>query len=570
MSRCFPFPPPGYEARLRSEDKDLLKKEKRKEKKHKKDKHREKRERKEKNRDHRKDKRNKKHKREKRREKRKNRDRDKDKSQTLEQETQKNYDLGNRKPGERVQNEAVKHIKPTDELVTQIFGHASHKCNNARELLHGSTDSIGATGSKEKEWNSLSRMVKKSAQATQDNHGMVQKSDSIPHANKKGMRRGVDSKTRIKNGKSLQVGSPEKHSSRKPNCNGVDLPQDNSDTQRRSEGGHITSTVVSAAGRQANGRITPSPDTLQIAEEMGQYPEISAHSANGKSDRISTKGMMGKENQSANNCHGKMDQQFVRSKDGAVEGKAKTEELRTNYCKGVKGKDRDLGVKKRKTEYKTKQKEMKKNGNVNEQKHEDLGALGASKNKVDDLMHLACLNEQKFGSDDIKKRKGLDANRSPHQHSMRTAKLPRMSPTNLTCMDEEILQRSQGITTYSATELVGTNTCNIDQHKPQGSYNITGPHYSEEHIASVSPSGYESNKGYLKQPHPDTKYLSQVHSIPSTEDFPEYIDQDWLFPEDHVEWKTAKSEAAESCQVWSDAQLIDTAGVVALPYVVPL
>ncbi|KAF5470230.1 hypothetical protein F2P56_010755 [Juglans regia] len=38
MSRCFPFPPPGYEKRARIDDTDLLTKEKRKEKKHKKDK----------------------------------------------------------------------------------------------------------------------------------------------------------------------------------------------------------------------------------------------------------------------------------------------------------------------------------------------------------------------------------------------------------------------------------------------------------------------------------------------------------------------------------------------------
>ncbi|KAK9068714.1 hypothetical protein SSX86_012829 [Deinandra increscens subsp. villosa] len=38
MSRCFPFPPPGYEKKPTNDDPDLLKKEKRREKKHKKDK----------------------------------------------------------------------------------------------------------------------------------------------------------------------------------------------------------------------------------------------------------------------------------------------------------------------------------------------------------------------------------------------------------------------------------------------------------------------------------------------------------------------------------------------------
>jgi len=195
--------------------------EKHKEKKHRKEKDRGKGERKEKYRDHRKHKHKKKHKRGKCRDRRNNEDRNKDKKQVLGQNTQKNYKHGNRKPEEKGQNEAFKDIKPTDELITRTFGqegNAIHKCDNNISLLPRSTDSISVTGSKEKERNSVGRMVKKSEEATQGNHGMVQKSDSIVRANKKGMR-GVDSKTKIKNGKSLQVGSAEMHSRRKHSCN---------------------------------------------------------------------------------------------------------------------------------------------------------------------------------------------------------------------------------------------------------------------------------------------------------------------------------------------------------------
>uniref|UniRef100_A0A804LTW2 Uncharacterized protein n=1 Tax=Zea mays TaxID=4577 RepID=A0A804LTW2_MAIZE len=92
----------------------------------------------------------------------------------------------------------------------------------------------------------------------------------------------------------------------------------------------------------------------------------------------------------------------------------------------------------------------------------------------------------------------------------------------------------------------------------------------EEQTPSVPSSGYEGNRSYLKQPHPDTKYLSRVHRVPSTHDLSEYIDQSWLFPADHGRRKTARLEDAEPRQVWSDAQLIDAADVVAMPYVVPL
>ncbi|CAO2192208.1 unnamed protein product [Urochloa humidicola] len=562
MSRCFPFPPPGYKARPRSEQqlKDLLRKEKRKEKKHRKGKDRGKGERKENGRDHRKDKHNKKHKREKHKDRRKE-DTDKDKKQSLGQETQKNYKHGNRKPEERRQNEAVKDIKPTDELITRTFvqeGNASLKCANNRSLLSWSTDSIGA-GCNEKESNSLATMVKKSLEATQGSHGMVQRSDSIARTNKKGMGRGVGSTGKIKNVKNHQVGSAEMHSRRNHSCNGVDVWQDNSNAQRSSEDVHAANPVESR--REANGRMTPSPNTLQKAGEMEPDPEISAHFAKGENGRISTKGgMMGKENQSANNWCGKMNKQFVRNKDREDEGKVKT-----NYRKAVKGKDRDRIVKKRKTGYRNKEKEAEKNGTVNEHKHADLGE---KEDQVDNLTRLGFLNEPEFMSGSIKKRKDFDTNSSPHEHSMRMTKLLRVSPTKA----EEICRHSQQITRYSPTELLGTNTCEIAWRNPQDGYNnvITGSNYSEEDVASVSSSDYKRNKCYLKQTHPDTEYLSQLYSIPQAQDFSYYIDQDWLFSQDREERKTAAFEAAESDQVWSDAQLIDTADVIALPYVVPL
>ncbi|KAJ1269279.1 hypothetical protein BS78_07G199200 [Paspalum vaginatum] len=578
MSRCFPFPPPGYEARPRIEEqhKGLLKKGKHKEK-HRKEKDRGKRERKEKDRDHRKDKHKKKHKKGKRGEGSKNKDRCKDKNQTLGQETQKK-DHGNINSEARGQHELVKYIKPTDELATRFFSHESHtnhKYNNTRELLPWSTDSIDASDFKAQERNSLGRRFQKSAQATQVNHGMVQKGDSIAHANKKGMSWDVDSKTKIKNGKSLQDGSAEVHSKSSHICNGVGIWHHSSDTQRSSEGVHTASSAVSGSTREANGTTTPSPSTWQRGEEMGQDPDISVHSAKAKNDSISTKAMMGREKQSANNFRGKMGQQCARNKDVAVKGRAKS-----NYVKGVEGKDRDCIVKKRKTECKNKVKEVKKTGTG----HKDLCALRSSKDKVDNLMLLDCLNDQKLASDDMKKRKYFDTNSSPNvdavspslfpfsEHRMRTSKLPRMSPTNLTCVDEKMSQHPQEIVHYSSIELFEANNCDIGRHDHQDRYNngITGSRYSEEHVPSVSSSCYESNTGYLKQTHPDTKYLSQVHSIPSPPDFSEYIDQGWLFSEDNIERKTGTFEAAESCQVWSDAQLIGTADVIALPYVVPL
>ncbi|PWZ54745.1 hypothetical protein Zm00014a_031588 [Zea mays] len=212
---------------------------------------------------------------------------------------------------------------------------------------------------------------------------MVQKSDSIAQANKKGVGRGIDSKTEMNNGKSLQDRPAEMHSRGRYNCNGVGVCHGNSDTQRSSKGVHT-----------AAGRVTHNPSIFQRTEERGQDPDISVPSANVKNDSSSTKGM-GEENQSANNFRCKMDWQFARNKDGAVEGKANG-----NYRKGLEGKDRDSAVNKGKTECKNEDKGVEKIGTVNEQKHEDLGA---SKGKVNNLVRLGCLNNEQKSTSGISK-----------------------------------------------------------------------------------------------------------------------------------------------------------------------
>jgi hypothetical protein len=155
-------------------------------------------------------------KREKHREKRKSKDRDQHNLQTSEKEAQKINGLDNKRPEDRRKHEAGKDIKHSDELVSQFLdqgGYANHQINSTSELLPLSVKGSGATASKVK-GSSVGRMVKKSGHAAQHCAGMVPKNDSIAYAKKKGTDAGVSSKTRIKNGKNLQVGSGEKHCNR--------------------------------------------------------------------------------------------------------------------------------------------------------------------------------------------------------------------------------------------------------------------------------------------------------------------------------------------------------------------
>uniref|UniRef100_A0A0E0CEB6 Uncharacterized protein n=1 Tax=Oryza meridionalis TaxID=40149 RepID=A0A0E0CEB6_9ORYZ len=519
MSRCFPFPPPGYEAKPRSEHNDLLKKGKHKEKKHiKESKERRGRERKEKNSDRRKDKHSKKHKREKHKDKRKNKDDDRYTNQTLEKATLKNADLDNGRLKEKIQHKAVKDIKPANELVTQILdqeGHANHTSSSTGKLLP-STKSFGSAGSKGKKI-SLSSVIEKSRQPTYLNHGMIEKKYSVAYDCAS-----LGSKPLLQNGRSLQVGSAEKHSNTNRKCshNRMDRPQ------RSAEGTSTITTVVSGAERAPNGVVTPSKNSLQRTEQVDQDPVVSSHFPSRNSDSMCPRGLMEIRNGNNNDFQIRMDRQPVRSKAGALKRKGKTKELKSDDLKYVEDKDRDRLANERKTKDRIEEKEKVRNVDVSKQEHKELDSLGASKNKIDGLQRQLGQLNKKFTSDDVKKRKDAEANSS-------------------------LLDRFQD-----------SKEC----------YNngVTGSHHLKERKTSVSSSNHGNNQVSLKPPHPDAKYLAEVYSIPSMDDWSKCVDQGWLFSRGSVDWKSEILEAAESPRVWAEARLIDSADVVALPYVVPL
>lgn len=74
-----------------------------------------------------------------------------------------------------------------------------------------------------------------------------------------------------------------------------------------------------------------------------------------------------------------------------------------------------------------------------------------------------------------------------------------------------------------------------------------------------------------KHPHPDSKYLNQVLSVPKMEKWPDVVDNDWL--SDRKECLSSKAEVgrvvSENPTVWSNTLYLESADVVALPYVVP-
>ncbi|KAK6161700.1 hypothetical protein DH2020_005081 [Rehmannia glutinosa] len=73
-----------------------------------------------------------------------------------------------------------------------------------------------------------------------------------------------------------------------------------------------------------------------------------------------------------------------------------------------------------------------------------------------------------------------------------------------------------------------------------------------------------------RPPHPDSKYLAEVLTVPKMADWSENDEQDWLFSEKGPSRPKLESFGVnDNLRVWSEAIHIDSADVCALPYVIP-
>lgn len=76
-----------------------------------------------------------------------------------------------------------------------------------------------------------------------------------------------------------------------------------------------------------------------------------------------------------------------------------------------------------------------------------------------------------------------------------------------------------------------------------------------------------------KQPHPDTKYLGQVISVPKVDEWSDFDDQEWLFDSStrkpEVKLSDIDETIDETPQVWARALWLEPVDVYALPYVIP-
>ncbi|XP_074580473.1 uncharacterized protein LOC141836908 [Curcuma longa] len=581
MSRCFPFPPPGYEERTRSDHLDSLAEEKRKEKQRKKEKKKEKKEGKEKKEKHRsKEKRKeKKDRKEKHRDKKK-KDKDKDKNRTQNDRADKERQspLGDVLGECSHKPEEIDHSKFKEELDRRIKGEQKVATNRKVECpIQQSVGSLGvATFS--------SSMVPPQRQVD----CMEKPADKFNNSThrKNEVSASTIQKERTTSGKLAQ----KLPSTGQRGNGGVSLPMDSSAgyLHRKSEGlSSATSTEIDS--HKINKVPFHSGSSVQrTINGMGQSVQNLSASKNINSISLPIKMEGGAD---ASKSIASKSHMFAKKVDGinrpvekdadnkSEEEKAKNKEREAGINGEEKYKDRDHDKKTKDTDkHKDNEKEKAKVKQKVEQRLKEQNEPGENRKKSQlDISKLKPLGPQTDNSknnlidENIKKRKEADQNGFLDDTNLRPNKVQR---ANFSTHLHEQNGRTLGSSYIALSSLKPEATGNKLATKAVG---------QKEHTTNGISEAKSSSAGLMHSvavetdittkvrasPHPDFVYLEQLYSIPKVDEYPEYDDQEWLLRSHHAQKSKSKFDACETPQVWSEAIRIESVDTVALPYVVP-
>ncbi|XP_038975806.1 RNA-binding protein 25-like [Phoenix dactylifera] len=551
MSRCFPFPPPGYEKKPRSDDIDFLAKEKRKDKKHKKEKRdkekREGKERKDKDRSRDKHKENKNRK-EKHKEKKRDKDRDKGKSaaaddKKIEERTKGHIEQklgdGSRKA------EEVKNSKFTEEFSRRIKdeGAADRLPENFAGSIQNETEGFGASIASKKDKGNRNEMAANCiAKEPRRDDALGQPVEMDPDKKIEGEEKAKDKYEMLANLISKE--------------------------QRRND------EMGRAVEKDAE-KIVEAKEKVKDRHGMVAYlfcKEQRRDDGMGQPVKKDTnKKIEGKE----------------KAKDDAdkkIERKEKVTDREAYVGEGGKLKDRDHKKRPKgqdKDRHKEKEKVGERKREKGEHKHKAHGKTRDS-GKMDQIENLIIKpsvpqkdNEKCAGTDGtIKKRKDFEIN-GFYEIDGLPNKLPRpASSSRLHVENGRTLESYNVAMGYSSVKHETTNNINAERVLDSKECKINGvvglPPSTVDIRPSVSVFTSQNGKPSVKPPHPDAKFLSQIYSIPKMVEWPEYDNQDWLFHSDPLRPKPKASfKAEEPPQMWAKGQRIESTDVFALPYVIP-
>ncbi|KAL1207471.1 hypothetical protein V5N11_007064 [Cardamine amara subsp. amara] len=487
MSRCFPFPPPGYEKKIRTDEADPLVKEKNKEKKHKKDK--EKKESKEK----------------------KSKDRSKDKQKERKEKKEKHKD---RKDKEK---DKEKH-KPLEEKKAEVL-----TINGHREKLVTNTVQNHCNG-ESKYVQDLARRIRYEEEAT---GSQTAPETSYPHQKNLGT-----------------TGKESENSSFFPiqETNHRDDEDKRINTQKKF-------SVVKSVENAVPG-VSFGADQKR-AEAMGKPME--------------SKDQM-RQTESPEKRHRK---ESVRKSD--KEGIKKNE-----------ANDRDIN----------KEKQEEKTESINKTPQEKPKLIGEPKVREREKDSLDCKPpdvswegaKNLIPQGNLGKRKDLETNGFLYENGSTPYKLQRHS-ASVSSVENGRTLGSHRTPPMPASEVQGV-ACKPEvkevriNGKPEvkevrtNGFVVSGEKQKvcppNALAATMKVKVKENGAASAKPPHPDLKYLNQILNVPQRELLLVVDDdEEWLFGQSLKKARTESPDSGESLQVWNKAFSIESADIVALPYVVP-
>lgn len=578
MSRCFPFPPPGYEKKRKAENLDLLTKEKRKEKKHKKEKkEKEKRERKEKReKDQRKDKhKEKKDRKEKHKDRKKDKDIDKGRSSEDRRAEDRNEGTNNRESLQKA--EEGKDSKFAEELGKRIRddGAANRMVGSITTSIHRNIEQMGAARpllekdrladkkvfpvpiglSQRNDGSNLP--LENAANSPLRRIGNISTATSMDQETSKLHERftvGINTDQNRNHGFSRSIEGLYELANRKAEYRTAGIEK-----EKIAEKNLVSNSIAPAIDRGKLGSkvmASNSASTKRKNDVLGLPMENLSSTGNSfiqsRMDGVGVAPAIEKERVKGSGMSPHPVSSDQRRNTTIFQPGNQKADKKDEVRKRLK--DQEHGAKKIKpkdTDKHTKEEEEKIVEKAAVIENDNIRYFG-KKDQTDTLNSkpLAPHKDNTAGirgvDETINKRKSLKINGFIQENDARLNKIPRMVASSS--------QPSAGLPLKPDRILLDNK-----EKKINGS---SKSHQLPDENGEVS----------LKSPHPDSKYLEQIYTIPKMEPWLENDDQEWLFNRrDSSQQKPKKQPVSEESipQVWAKALPIESADVLALPYVVP-
>ncbi|XP_027919211.1 myb-like protein X [Vigna unguiculata] len=549
MSRCFPFPPPGYLKKTITDEVGLLKKEKQKERKHKKDKkdkekreskekrdkegrdgkHKEKKDKKEKHREKKKDK-----------DKDKNKDRDKSKISTAD-------DKGFPRQAEVLNgNLHQKAIKQDDKKDIMFENRLTKQCTGSNGEKAGEKNHLVEDNQTSKFLLELNRRIR------DDNGGA---DNQFVHKSTNTDNRKDEETFRLV----AKAGGTFSDGNEKLVDKGLDV--------KKIDGREIQPEVRPTGNTPVPnhaGNFHPRVDG--IPKHLGKPFERNLEATVEGNERVKEKKDKDEDKEMARRKtkEGKVKE---RKDEGNEKVKDKKDDKRRDKRKDKEkekkghGKNKDRDKEKKKEE---KAREHSEHKTADQNKSKESNKIG-----VNDFAQLSRNSlEVPVRGENLKKRKDIESNGVPRVDDSFPNKFPKLSSSHSFTDNGRILISTPD-SSYRPQEdncvKVENKECKINGVIEAKPFSASS---KKTHTAIVSTDLL--TEAHLKPPHPDTKYLDQLYSVPKVDHWTDF-DEEWLFGGNLPERKSMIkcSDVGDTPQVWAEALLIEQADAFALPYVIP-